>query len=165
MENDVLGKLAEKDILDIAAALTLHSYSIHRLGMQNLFQKMAAEDYVTLSRLVRAMKEGECDRLYLSQISQELGLPIGRVSRTVRLLKERGLVLWTHDGTGSDGTYIQITDNGLALLKEQQEALARFYADVIGRFGKERFMHLLEELDELEKTMNGQTERSAMNEQ
>ena len=150
MEKKALEKLAEKDILDIASALTLHSYSIHRLGMQNLFQKMTAEDYVTLSRLVRAMQEDECDRLYLSRLAGELGLPI---------------VLWTHDGTGSDGTYIQITDNGLALLKEQQDALARFYADVIGRFGKQRFMHLLEELDELEKTMNGQTERSAMNEQ
>lgn len=155
MDYNISEQLAEKDVLDIANAVTLYSYSIHRLGMQNLFQKLSASDYITLTRIRRATENRESDRLYLSEIADELSLPIGRVSKTVRLLKERGLVLWTHDGSGSEGTYIQITENGRRMLEEQNEALRRFYEDVINTFGKERFMHLLKELNELEQTMNG----------
>ena len=44
---------------------------------------------------------------------------------------------------------------------EQQETLKEFYNRVIPRFGKERFAHLLEEMNELEEIMKDEMENSS----
>lgn len=153
VENKISERFAEWEVIDIANAVTKHSYSISKLGMNDLFKKMTAADYVTLNKLLEKMNGNESGRLYLSEISSELMMPIARVSRLARALQERGLVVWKHDGTGEEGTYIQITDNGVATLEQQQQVLSSFYADVIEKFGKERFLGLLSELAALEEVM------------
>lgn len=154
MEDRIYEKFADREVIDIANTVTKHSYSISKLGINDLFKKMTAVDYVTLSKLLEKINVNDGGRLYLSEISAELKLPIARVSRLARALQERGLVVWKHDGAGEEGTYIQITDNGISVLEQQQRVLSEFYAEVIEKFGKERFLKLLSELEALEEIMN-----------
>lgn len=153
VEEKISERFAEGEFINIVNVVTKHSYFISKLGMNDLFKKMTAVDYVTLSKLFETVKSSG-GRLYLSDISAELQLPIARVSRLARALQERGLVVWKHDGMGEDGTYVQITENGVALLQQQQAVLSEFYAEVIEKFGKERFLHLLSELDALETILH-----------
>lgn len=157
VEDKMAEKFAEGEFINIVNVVTKHSYLISKLGINDLFKKMTAVDYVTLSKLFETMKTSG-GRLYLSDISTELQLPIARVSRLARALQERGLVVWKHDGSGEEGTYVQITDNGVALVQQQQAVLSEFYAEVIEKFGKERFLRLLSELDALENVLNDNNE-------
>ena len=159
MKDMISEKFAEREVIDIANAVTRHSYSISRLGMSDLFKKITAADYVTLSKLFERMNLADGGRLYLSEISSELNLPVGRVSKLARTLQERGFVVWKHDGSGEEGTYIQITENGVAVLEQQQQVLSEFYADVIEKFGKGRFLNLLSELEALEEVINSNDNR------
>ena len=68
-------------------------------------------------------------------------------------------MVWKHDGSGEEGTYIQITENGVAVLEQQQQVLSEFYADVIEKFGKGRFLNLLSELEALEEVINSNDNR------
>lgn len=154
MEAMVPDELDQNKVIDIANAMTKHSYSIGRLGMNGLFKKITAVDYVTLSRLFEKMNLNEDGRLYLSEVSHELDLPISRVSRLSRMLQDRGLVVWKHDGTGEEGTYIQITGSGIEALERQRQVLSEFYTSIIKKFGVERFLKLLSELEALEQIIN-----------
>lgn len=149
------------DIVSIANDVTLHSYNISKLGVQQLFHKMTVPDYVALRMLLKTVNDANGEnKIYLEEIADMLKLPMGQVSRLVRTLQERGLVKWKHDGNGEDGTYVQITDKGVSSAIEQQEMLHDFYSGVIDKFGRERFVSLFEQLKELEEMMDSEIKKS-----
>ena len=71
-------------------------------------------------------------------------------------LRDKGLVSWSHDGDGSEGTYIIITDSGLRQMETQEMLLKNYYSRVTERFGKEKLTALLELMIELEKVMDSE---------
>ncbi len=144
----------DQDILTMANEMTYYSYNMRKLSGQKLFSRMTATDYVALEKLIDSVELEDDKKLYLQDIADTLKLPIGRVSRLVRTLRDRGLVVWTHDGNGDEGTYIQLTEKGANFAKEQQEKLRDFYTDIIEKFGRDRFKELLKQLYELEKIMS-----------
>lgn len=48
-------------------------------------------------------------------------LPIRRVSQMVKALKERGLLTWSHDRDGSEGTYVTITESGKSYWQKRKK--------------------------------------------
>ena len=85
-------------------------------------------------------------------------LTIRQTSKMIGKLRDRGLVVWSHDGNGSDGTYVTITENGQKLLKTQEEILKNYYEKVIGKFGKDNMIHLLQMVKQLETIMSSEME-------
>ncbi|MGN0315613.1 MAG: hypothetical protein ACI4EG_12625 [Fusicatenibacter sp.] len=58
-------------------------------------------------------------------------LTMRQTSKMVEKLKDRGLVLWTYDGNGSEGTYVTVTETGEKLFREIQKP--RAYKESIKR--------------------------------
>ena len=86
-------------------------------------------------------------------------LSMRQTSKMVGDLRDRGLVTWSHDGNGKDGTYVTITDNGKTLLEKQEEIVKKFYGRVIDSFGKENLIRLLHQMKELETVMTREIEQ------
>ena len=149
---------AYTDIISLANEITLRSYKTNWTNIRKrLFSKLSANDYAVMCLLSKDMDSSEENRkIYLEDIAQGLNLPIGIISKIARTLKERTLVTWNHDGIGEDGTYIQLTENGIRSVAEQQEILKDFYKSVIEQFGKERFIEFLNQTIELEEIMGNE---------
>ena len=81
-----------------------------------------------------------------------------QTSNMIGKLRDRGLVLWSHDGNGSEGTYVTITETGQKLLEEQEAILKQYYGKVIDKFGKEKLIQLLQLMMELETIMSSEIE-------
>lgn len=62
-------------------------------------------------------------RTYLKDISDQMQRPMRQISRMVKTLQERGFLAWSHDGDGSEGTYVTITEAGKKMLEEEEAAL------------------------------------------
>ena len=73
-------------------------------------------------------------------------------------LRDKGLVTWSHDGNGSEGTYVTITEMGQKLLTEQEEILKAYYGKVIEKFGKDNLIQLLQLMKQLETVMSSEIE-------
>lgn len=127
---------------------------------KKLLQRMSTADYAAIWLMAKtedAPEEGK--KLYLSEIAEKLSLPLAKVSKIVKELQERGLVIWEHDGNGEDGTYILMTERGVQAAEERKQTMERVYRNVIQRFGEMRFAALLKELSELEEIMNEEIEK------
>ena len=85
-------------------------------------------------------------------------LTIRQTSGLVGDLKNKGMLQWSHDGDGSEGTYVAITETGKRQLEEQQEILKDFYGRVICRYGRENLVLLLRQMRELETIMSSEME-------
>ena len=85
-------------------------------------------------------------------------MSIRKTSKTVRDLRDRGYVKWSHDGNGTDGTYVTITDAGAKQLHDQETIIKDFYGNVINKFGKENMINLLILMKELDTVMESEIE-------
>jgi len=97
-------------------------------------------------------------RTYLKDIADKMQRSVRQTSRMVKTLQERGLVAWSHDGDGSEGTYVTITEAGSRMRQEEEEALKKYYGRVIKSYGRENLLHLLQLMKQLETVMSTEFE-------
>lgn len=100
------------------------------------------------------------DRIYLSEISETLNLPIRKTAKLIREMNGKNLVSWNHDGDGKDGTYVTITEHGKTVFSETDSKLKDFYTRVLQRFGREKIIQLLQLMKEFDSVMRTELEQT-----
>lgn len=146
-----------RNIEELAHELTYHRYLLNQSQARGLIRELTVPEYIALQFVSHAARErGEGDgRVYLRDVAQELRLSIPQTSRMVGSLRDKGLVTWSHDGDGSEGTYLSVTPTGLALMEKQDASLKEFYGRVVEKFGRENMAQLLRLMVQLEQVMDG----------
>lgn len=137
----------------LAYDLTYQRYLLNKDKDNYLFNDLSVGDYVVLHTVL-----GFEDKAYLEKISEKLNLSISKMSNVATNLKNRGLVTWSHDGDGSEGTYLTVTETGLKLMDKQEEKLKNYYERVINRFGLKNTVDLIGKMTALETIMEEEME-------
>ena len=142
-------------ISELSNELTYHRYMLNQGQMGGLFKDITIPEYIALHGLARSVGEND-GRAYLSDIADELRLTVPQTSKMIRGLRGRGLVSWSHDGDGSEGTYITVTESGLGLIERQEAVLKDYYRRVIEKFGAENMIAFLNQMKSLEEIMDAE---------
>ena len=159
-ETIVKEEIAEPDIGRLSHELTYHKYLLNNDKIRSFLQKLSIPEYLAM----HIIKESEqtdriyAGRTYLKDIADQMQRSIRQTSRMVKALQERGLVSWSHDGDGSEGTYVTITEEGSRMLAEEEAALKKYYGKVITSYGRENLIHLLQLMKQLETVMSTEFE-------
>ena len=137
----------------LAYDLTYQRYLLNKDKANYLFNDLSVGDYVVLHTVL-------CfeDKAYLEKLGEKLNLSISKMSNVATNLKNRGLVIWSHDGDGSEGTYLTVTETGLKLMDKQEDKLKNYYERVINRFGLKNTVDLIGEMTALETIMEEEME-------
>ena len=159
--------MAKNEVVELSNELTYHHYLMNRGKIREVFKKMAIPEYIALQAIEAesvntAIYSG---RTYLRDLSERMQLTIRQTSKMVGGLEDKGLVLWSHDGNGSEGTYVTITELGRKLLEEQEQTMKVYYGNVIEKFGKENLIELLQLMKKLETVMENEIEEMEASEQ
>ena len=161
---DEINKLTREnvssDIRVLSHEITYRRYMMNKGKIKELFENLSISEYIALYNIdmEREVSSIYGEKTYLKDLSEKMELSMRQTSRMIGNLRDRGLLLWSHDGNGSEGTYVIITDSGKKLLKEQEEILRKFYGNVIDKFGKEKLIQLLQLMKELETIMSSEFE-------
>lgn len=147
--------LDANEIRKFTNELTYRRYLMNKGKIQELFCKMTLQEYIALYTIVSEREDSLNDdgRTYLKDLSEKMQLTMRQTSRMAEKLKDRGLVLWSYEGTGSDGTYVTVTETGEKLFQEQETILRDCYGTVIKKFGKENLTQLLKMMKQLDNLM------------
>ena len=158
--NELTRENVSSDIRVLSHEITYRRYLMNKGKIKELFEKLSIPEYIALYNIdmERELSSIYGEKTYLKDLSEKMELSMRQTSRMIGNLRDRGLLLWSHDGNGSEGTYVIITDSGKKLLKEQEEVLRKFYGNVIDKFGKEKLIQLLQLMKELETIMSGEFE-------
>ncbi|MDD6954953.1 MAG: hypothetical protein PUI58_00810 [Solobacterium sp.] len=137
----------------LAYDLTYQRYLLNKDKANYLFNDLSVSDYVVLHTVL-------CfeDKAYLEKLGEKLNLSISKMSNVATNLKNRGLVIWSHDGDGSEGTYLTVTETGLKLMDKQEDKLKNYYERVINRFGLKNTVDLIGKMTALETIMEEEME-------
>lgn len=145
-----------KNINNIAHELAYHRYLLGQSQAQNLFTDISMPEYIALHRISRSINEKTdgSSKTYLKDIADELHINVSKISKMIGGLRDKGLVSWSHDGNGSEGTYVTITESGIRLMEKQECLLKEYYSKVIEKFGQENMTNLLSLMAQLEAVMD-----------
>lgn len=152
--------LAVSDVNMLSHEITYQRYLMNQGNIKELFEKMSIPEYIALHRVASESELSSIygERTYLKELAEKMQLTIRQTSKMIEKLRDKGLLTWSHDGDGSEGTYVTITEAGKKLLCEQEEVLKGYYGNVIEKFGKEKLIQLLQLMKELETIMSGEFE-------
>lgn len=146
-----------------SGARTLTSEQLDKLfhspALRRLFQENASDEYALIWLLSKHTKDSGSEKIYLKDMVKELNLPLPKVTAIARSLQSKGLVRWTHDGNGEEGTYILLTETALTSVQARRQTLRRYHQQVVAAFGEERFLHLLGEIAQLEEILRQEAEK------
>lgn len=142
---------------ELSHELTYHRYMLSRGQTGALFRDMSIPEYIALHHVLHAISEkggGTNSKTYLRDIADELKLTMPQTSKMTGKLRDKGLVSWSHDGDGSEGTYITLTEDGVRRTEKQEAVLKRYYGRVAEKFGRENLTALLRLMTRLEQVMD-----------
>ena len=147
--------------------MTFRRYIPGVMNTKKIFNKMSTGNYIAIEIIERLIEKGggkdnlvdESSRIYLKDLAAHFKIPMYKVSEIVRDLNERGMVTWTHDGKGEEGTYIILTESGLKAAQEQHTVLKDFYSRVIEEYGKDKFVELIGLMAELDQVMEAELDQ------
>ena len=131
----------------------------HSPALRRLFQANASDEYALIWLLSKHTQDTGSEKIYLKDMVRELNLPLPKVTAIARSLQSKGLVRWTHDGNGQEGTYILLTDTAITSVQARRQALRDYHQRVVAAYGEEKFLHLLGEITQLEEIMRQEAEK------
>ena len=147
------------DVVKLSNELTYQRHLFNREYRRDFFMKMSIPEYIALQCIDMEEKSNiYSGRTYLKDLSDKLQMTMRQTSKMIEHLRDKGYVVWSHDGNGSEGTYVTITESGRTLLREQEEAMKRYYGKVFDKFGKENLIQLLQLMKQLETIMSSEIE-------
>lgn len=152
--------MEKNEVTMLSNELTYRRYLMNRGKVRGLFREMTIPEYIALHMIDTENENSKVysGRTYLKDLSEKMQMTIRQTSKLIGELKERGLVWWSHDGNGSDGTYVTVTETGKKLLYAQENILREYYGNVIEKFGKQKLMDLLQLMKQLDTIMSCEIE-------
>lgn len=155
--NQVMDKT---ELTKLSRELTYRRYMMNRGKIRSLFKNISIPEYIALYNIMQNNEDSSIygERTYLKELSAKMELSMRQTSKMIGELRDRGLVTWSHDGNGKDGTYVTITESGKKLLETQEATVKEYYGRVIEKYGKENLIHLLQLMKELETVMSSEIE-------
>ena len=121
--------------------------------------KMSIPEYIALEYIALEEESGIYEgRAYLKDLADRLHMTMRQVSNMAGKLRDAGYVVWSHDGDGSEGTYVTITESGQSIIRNQEELIKSYYGHVIDKFGKDNLLQLLRLMKQLETIISSEAE-------
>lgn len=156
-ENLMEPKISEDKMEQLANEFVYRRFVMSRDRMNSLFKDIGAGEYLALGVIYSQRDNIYGGKTYLKDICEKLDLPMRRCSNMMRDLKNRGFIIWTHDGDGRDGTYAYLTDTGMRVYLEQRKAIRAYVESVVEKFGEKNLIEFLGLAKQLE-TITGMSD-------
>jgi DNA-binding MarR family transcriptional regulator len=145
----------------IAHEITYRRYMLSKDDARFMLSDINIAEYIVLHYMCERLESDSIysGKIYLSEISEKLNLPIRKTSKLIREMNGKNLISWDHDGDGKDGTYVTITEHGKTVFEETDGKLKDFYTRVLNKFGKEKIIQLLQLMKEFDSVMRTELEQ------
>ena len=159
MSDNFIEKFTDKKAIAMSEALfiekfddlVIEQYYENKNTIRDFFERTSMNEYVALKEI---SKHHNDEKIYLKDLAKTMQISYQALAQIIRNLKDKGYVNWTYDGDGKEGTYIEISEDGLNLLSSQKEFLKQYYSKILKVFGKDKLFQILSLLNELQMVMH-----------
>lgn len=149
----------EKEFAAMVSELIYRQYFLNRGQLQEMFEMIDLEEFIALKYISRREQE----KVYIKDLSTNLKTSNQKVTTTIGKLRDKGLIKWTYDGDGEEGTYVTITEEGFTFLNSQERMFIEHFSVVIEKFGVHRMGKFLAMFKDLQKIVREEFKKEDSN--
>lgn len=112
-------------------------FFLKNINVDRVFEIMERTDYFFLYYIKLCMKKSKIKNgVYLSDLAEEMKMPVADISKAVKNLEDKGYVSWKLDKQ-KEKTYIVLTNKAVELGGSQKRKLMDAYEKIIANIRKE----------------------------
>lgn len=116
---------------------------LHRLKIGDLFQGITKKDCMTLLAIDHFNKEKEDGMLTVSELAAKTHTKPSAVSRSLKILEERGLIERTVNRDDRRNTYVTVSEKGKDEWKRMEAVCLEFARSVLSRMDEREIENLI----------------------
>ncbi len=153
-------KITTENIALLTNELIYRRYLLNKDQIQKVLRELSVPEYIVLQNLKQKQETIQiyAGKIYLKELAEKMQLPIRQTSKIIGSLRDKGLVSWSHDGAGHEGTYVEITNSGRNTLIKQENLLKDYYGKIIEKFGSDNLVQMLNLMKQLETVITAELE-------
>lgn len=126
------------------------THSFRKLNIGSILpEKIAPGDFKTLMMIHCLNEENEKQGVKISDVAAKRDVAVPAISRTLKTLEKRNLILRTVDKNDRRNTYVELTTEGKAVLEESHTIMRDFFYAISDRMGEQKMKVLVQSLKEL----------------
>ena len=130
---------------------TEEEFFLKSMNVEKVFAFLDRTDYFFLYNIKKCMETSELEEgVYLSELAEFMGLPMAKISITVKKLQEKGYVSWKTD-MQEERTFITLTNSAKDLMERQKQHMTQAYEKIITNISKEEMETTLQTLGNIRR--------------
>ncbi len=107
------------------------------ISAEYIFDIVEKTDYFLIRSIQEGIKNSTLeDGVYLSDLAEQMSIPVTQISTAVKKLEGKGYVLWKLDDS-REHTYVMLTDRALKLESDQRRKMMDAYEKIVSNIRKE----------------------------
>ena len=107
------------------------------ISAEYIFDIVEKTDYFLIRSIQEGIKNSTLeDGVYLSDLEEQMSIPVTQISTAVKKLEGKGYVLWKLDDS-REHTYVMLTDRALKLESDQRRKMMDAYEKIVSNIRKE----------------------------
>lgn len=107
------------------------------ISAEYIFDIVEKTDYFLIRNIQEGIKNSTLeDGVYLSDLAEQMSIPVTQISTAVKKLEGKGYVLWKLDDS-REHTYVMLTDRALKLESDQRRKMMDAYEKIVSNIRKE----------------------------
>lgn len=107
------------------------------ISAEYIFDIVEKTDFFLIRSIQEGIKNSALEEgVYLSDLAEQMNVPVTQISAAVKKLESKGYVLWKLDDS-RERTYIMLTDRALKLESDQKRKMMDAYEKIISNIRKE----------------------------
>lgn len=125
-------------------------HSFRKLNISTMLPDLTHAELGTLSMIAKCNEDGNAQGVKVSELVNRMEVAAPAVSRTLKKLEEREYIIRKVDKNDRRNTYVELTLEGEAIMKESKEIMHDFADAVLGEMGEENMNRLIAYLKDLQ---------------
>ena len=106
------------------------------ISLNCIFKDITFSEYTILEITAALKQKSENNTVYVSEIVDRLSISTPAVSKTLRSLELKGLIMRETDPDNRRKTFVHLTPKGLEVKNESDKAFYGFFNDICEKVGK-----------------------------
>lgn len=117
----------------------VEDFFLNRIDIGRIFDFMERSEYLFLYHIQMQMKATGGDKVYMSELAEQMKLSVAETSGAVKTLEDKGYVTWQMD-ENKERTFVQLTGKAKDAMARQNEKMEKAYAKITSEIPGDEMM-------------------------
>ena len=126
----------------------VEDFFLNRIDVGRIFDFMERSDYLLLYNNQKCSEISDNDKVYMSELAEQMHLSIIETSRSVKNLEDKGYVTWQTD-ENKERTFVRLTGKAKDAMARQNERMKKAYQRILSEVSDDEMMQAVATLGKI----------------